>query len=111
MGDFLCKLWRGLLQVFSSVIEASAEALKVVGGAAVDVLSELFQSAGDALGSIFGSSPILWLALAGGAIWFFGGRDKDDERREIDVTPNKSPVLYDNINTKGFNGNGNYYSA
>lgn len=110
MGDFLCKLWRGLLQVFTSVVEASATALKVVGGAAVDVLSELFQSAGDALGSIFGSSPILWLALAGGAIWFFGGRDKE-ERREIDVTPKKLPELYDNINLKGRSGNGDYYSA
>lgn len=110
MGDFLCKLWRGLLQVFTSVVEASATALKVVGGAAVDVLSELFQSAGNALGNIFSSSPLVWLALAGGAIWFFGGRDKE-RRREIDVTPQRSPELYDNINLKGLPGDVNYYSA
>lgn len=66
--------------MFTKVIEFVAEAVKVVGNAVVDVLSDLFQAAGSAIGDIFSANPLLWMVVGGvGLFWLFGGDDKKDE--------------------------------
>lgn len=70
MGGILCKIFRFALNIFSSVVEAVAEAVKIVGTASVDVLSELLESAGDAVGGIFGGSgSLIMLALLGAGVY------------------------------------------
>lgn len=77
----LCKIFRFALNIFSSTVDAVAEAVKIVGTASVDVLSELFESAGDAIGGIFGGSgSLVMLLLLGGGIYFLTKSD-DKERR------------------------------
>lgn len=85
MNDLLCKIWNVILGLFTKVVEFTAEAIKVVGGATVDVLSELLTSAGSAIGDIFGSNPLLWTIAAGGLL-FFLARDKDKDKT-ITVNP------------------------
>lgn len=76
----LCKIFRFALDIFSSTVDAVASAVKIVGTAAVDVLSELIESAGDAVGGIFGNggSVILLVALGAGFFLFSKPRDKED---------------------------------
>lgn len=79
MGDFLCKIWRGLLSIFRQVVDAVAEALKTVGHAVVDVLSELLQAAGSAIGDIFSANPLFWVVLLGGAFYLLTGKDEAEK--------------------------------
>lgn len=78
MGKILCKIFRFLADVFDKVVEFVASAIKTIGNAVVDVLSELVTVAGDAIGSIFSSNPLL---LVGGGLllWFLLGRKNDEE--------------------------------
>lgn len=78
MSSVLCKIWRFFSNILSAIVGFTAESLKTIGSAAVDVLAELFKEAGDALGSIFSSSPLVWVALGIGAVLLFG-KDKDDD--------------------------------
>ena len=80
MSDFLCKIWRGLLQIFTKIVEFVAEAVKVIGNAVVDVLSDLLQAAGSAIGDVFAANPLLWMVVGGvGLFWLFGGGKKEDK--------------------------------
>lgn len=82
MGGVLCKIFRFILNVFTQVVTVVAEAIKVLGNAAVDVLSDLFQAAGDALSGLLGGNGILSLLLVGGLVWFFVGRDDDEDDKK-----------------------------
>lgn len=55
MGSILCKIWRFFSDLLNQVVEFTANALKTVGSAVVDVLSDLLKEAGSALGDIFSS--------------------------------------------------------
>lgn len=77
----LCKIFRFALNIFSSTVDAVAEAVKIVGTASVDVLSELFESAGDAIGGIFGGSgSIIMLLLLGAGVYFITKSDDKEDR-------------------------------
>lgn len=79
MGDALCKIWRAIAGVLGQIVSFSAESLKLIGGAAVDVLGELIEDVGDTVGGIFGisSSTSLILLLGVGAYFLFGRSDKE----------------------------------
>lgn len=77
MGKILCKIFRFLADVFSKLVEFVATTIKTIGNAVVDVLSELFQAAGSALGDIFKSSPLFW--LGGGLLLWYLMSGKEDE--------------------------------
>lgn len=50
LSGAICKLFQFLANMFGAVVEAVATAVKTVGAAAVDILSEIATSIGDALG-------------------------------------------------------------
>lgn len=58
LSGAICKLFQFLANMFGVVVEAVATAVKVLGAAAVDILSELATNIGDALG-LSGSSVLL----------------------------------------------------
>lgn len=77
LSSAICKLFRFISNLFGVVVETVATALKTVGAAAVDVLTELAQGVGDALG-ISGTS-VLWI-VGGGALLYllFSGKDSNN---------------------------------
>lgn len=77
----LCKIFRFALDIFSTTVDAVAGAVQVVGTAAVDVLSELLESAGDAVSGIFGKSgSTLLLLLVGAGLYLFS---KNSDEKEV----------------------------
>lgn len=76
MRGLLCKIWQFLLNVFTDIVNAVAQALATIGTAVVDVLSQVAEAVGDALG--INGSTVLRIVLALGAYFLFGG--DDDER-------------------------------
>lgn len=76
MRGLFCKIWQFLLNVFTDIVNAVAQALATIGTAVVDVLSQVADAVGDALG--ISGSTFLWIALGLGAYFLFGG--DDDER-------------------------------
>lgn len=83
MGNFLCKIWSGLLNLFTQVVEAVATALKVVGGAVVDVLSDIVQNVAGAFGDIFSASPLFTVGLVGLGLWWFLGKDDESKKPQV----------------------------
>lgn len=80
MRGFLCKIFRFALDLFSNVVTVVAEAVKLIGTAAVDVLDELFEAGGDLLSGIFGSpGKILMLGLVGYGAYLLLADDEDEE--------------------------------
>lgn len=81
----LCKIFVWILKVFKLVVEAIAEAIKVVFTAVVDVLDTLLDSVSE---SIFGGGlgkTVLWGFLAFGAYMYL---TKDEDRSDgIRQTP------------------------
>lgn len=75
MRGLLCKIWQFLLNVFTDIVNAVAQALATIGTAVVDVLSQVAEAVGDALG--INGSTVLWIGLALGAYFLFG-RDGDE---------------------------------
>lgn len=61
VSSALCKLFRFLANTFELVVDTVAQGVKVLGSAAVDVLSDLASSVGDALG--LDGSTVLWLGI------------------------------------------------
>lgn len=82
MGSFLCKIWRGILRIFTNIVDAVATALKVVGTAAVDVLSEVASAIG---GAIFGDGSTL-LLVAGALGLYLLSKRKDRKDKKVVVT-------------------------
>lgn len=78
MRNILCKLFRFLLDTFKQIVQVVAEAVTTLGNAVVDVLSELLESAGNAVGSIFGGKGVLGLALILGIGYFVLTGDDDE---------------------------------
>lgn len=59
-----CKLWRFLLNTFTDVVDAVAYALTTLGDVAVELLTDLGDGLGSAIGSIFGGSNlVIWLGV------------------------------------------------
>lgn len=83
----LCKLFRFVLNVFTQVVDVVASAVKVIGGAAVDVLTDLLSSVGNMLG--IDGSTLMWIALGVGAYFLFSGSDDD--------SPSTKQVIQDGI--------------
>lgn len=79
--NFLCKIFRFVLDLLGNVVSFIAEAITVIGGAVVDVLTDLIVAASEGLGAIFGSNPLLWgLVLAGGLYFLLGDDEKDQNK-------------------------------
>lgn len=78
MNRLLCKIFNFVLNLFSKVVGVVAEALKTVGSAAVDVLSDLASSVA---GSVL-SNP-LGIALLGLGAWFLFSQYKEKDERDI----------------------------
>lgn len=81
MSGILCKIFRFILNVFTQIVTVVAEAVKILGDAVVDVLSELIQSVGDAADKLFSGSGILGLLVVGSLGYFLLTSDDDDERK------------------------------
>lgn len=76
--NFLCKIFRFVLDLLGNVVSFVAEAIMIIGEAIVDVLTDLIVAASEGLGAIFASNPLLWgLVLAGGLYIFLGNSDDD----------------------------------
>lgn len=90
MGKILCKIFRFLADVFSKLVDFVVTTIKTIGNAVVDILSDLFQAAGNAIGDIFKSNPLFWLG-GGLLLWFFmTGKDDDDQSGP---TPQPVPAI------------------
>lgn len=81
MGKLLCKLFRFILNVFTRVVEFVAEAVKLIGTAAVDVLGDLFEAGGNAISKLF-SGPGGVVLLGIGAYLLVNLLGKDDENSD-----------------------------
>lgn len=82
MGGLLCKIFRFVLNIFEQVVSVVASAVKTIGTAAVDVLSELAHAVGDAAAGLFSGNGLLGLLLAGGVLWMLmGSKDEDNGGR------------------------------
>lgn len=74
MQRILCRIFNFFLMIFTSVVEAIAAAFKIIGTAAVEVLSDLLDAGGSLL-----SKPLFWL-VGGVAAWWFITKGDDDDR-------------------------------
>lgn len=84
MGGLLCKIFRFVLNIFGQVVDVVASAIKTIGTATVDVLSELSSAVGDAVSGLFSGSGILGLLVIGGALWMLmGSEDEKDVDRSV----------------------------
>lgn len=81
--NFICKVFRFLLDIFKGVVNIIAEALSSIATAVVDVLSEVASS----VGSAFASSPLGIAVLGVGAfIAYKMFLAPSDDEREREVT-------------------------
>lgn len=81
MRGFLCKIFRFALDLFSSVVTVVAEAVKLIGSAAIDVLDELFEAGGSLLSGILGSpGKLLMLGLVGYGAYVILTDDEDEDK-------------------------------
>lgn len=81
MGDILCKIWRFLANILNKVVDFVAGALTTIGVASIDVLSDLLESAGSAVGDIFSANPVVWLGLGAVGLYWLFGTDKDESKK------------------------------
>lgn len=86
MSGILCKIFRFILNVFSQIVTVVASAIKILGEAVVDVLSDLIQNVGDAAGKLFNGSGLLGLAVVGILGYFILSGD-DEDGRQPSITP------------------------
>lgn len=84
MRGFLCKVWQFFLNVFTNIVNAVAQALTVIGTAVVDVLSQVAEAVGDALG--INGSTVMWIALGLGVYFLFGRSDDERPSKVQEVT-------------------------
>lgn len=81
MREIICKIWRFFSDMLGLVVDFVAGALTTIGTAVVDVLSDLFQAAGSAIGDIFSTNPLLWAGVVGvGLWWLFSGDEKEQQQ-------------------------------
>lgn len=78
MSGILCKIFRFILNVFNQIVTVVASAIKILGEAVVDVLSDLIQNVGDAAGKLFNKSGLLGLAVVGVLGYFILFGDDED---------------------------------
>lgn len=81
MRKFLCKVFRFLLDLVSQVVDLVAKTLIMIGTAAVEVLSEVAGSIGDA----FLKNPVVLGLLGVGLYLFLAGGKKDDDPKPSTV--------------------------
>lgn len=78
MRSAICKIFSFILDLFNLVIDAVAIALNTVGTVAVELLSAVAESVGEALG--INGSTVLWLGLGAVAIYFlFSSKDNGSQ--------------------------------
>lgn len=93
MGGFLCKIFRFILNIFEQVVTVVASAVKTIGTAAVDVLSDLAHSVGDAASGLFSGGGFLGLLVVGGALWMLlGSKDEDKQGSAFNQVTNRESV-------------------
>lgn len=77
MKKLWCSLWRAFLNAFSDAVDGIAYAidtltppiLNLLSGAG-EVVGSVIEDVGSAVGSVFSTSPLLWIALGVGFIYF-----------------------------------------
>lgn len=78
LSSMLCKIFSFVLKVFKKIVQAVAEAIKVVGTAVIDVLDTLLEGASNAL---FGGNLFAKIALIGvGYFLITRSQDKRDSQ-------------------------------
>lgn len=80
--NILCKIFNFILNIFEQVLSVVVAALTMLGEAVVDVLTDVADAVGGALGLSGGS--VLWLALGGIALYFL--MKKEDENPPAQTT-------------------------
>lgn len=89
MKKLWCSIWRAFLNAFSDSVDNIAYSLdtltppvlNLLSGAG-EVVSDVIDSAGSAIGNIFKNSPIFWGGLLIGAYFLFSKND-DKSYREV----------------------------
>lgn len=71
MPSWFCKIWRFFAGLLKAIVDLVFEIVKKV----VDYILDIVESVAD---SIF-SSPLVWAALAVGAVWLLSGREEDEQ--------------------------------
>lgn len=84
MTSLLCKLFRFLLGTFEQVVNVVASAIKTVGNAAVDVLSDIWDNT---IGS-GGAGGIITLGLIGVGLYLLLTGLSDDEEESKGIADN-----------------------
>lgn len=93
MGGFLCKIFRFVLNIFEQVVTVVASAVKTIGTAAVDVLSDLAHAVGDAASGLFSGSGIFGLLVVGGVLWMLlGPKGEDKQESNFNRATNRESV-------------------
>lgn len=75
MGDFLCKIWNFLSNLFSGILDLIIGIIKTIADVIVDVIDAVADA-------VFGNGSLLFLALAALAVYFVV--NKEDEPKKLD---------------------------
>lgn len=87
--NLICKLFNFILNIFEGVVTVVASALKTVGSAVIDVLSDVWDNT---LGSGSFSGLLIGVGLLGLA-YFMLTKEKDEEKDKKPGAPPNSPQL------------------
>lgn len=87
MKKLWCSIWRAFLNAFQDAVDGIAYAidtltppvLTLLSGAG-EVIGGVIEDIGDAVRSVFGGSPLLWIGLGLGIFLLIGGK-KDKQVR------------------------------
>lgn len=100
MPNWLCKLFRFLLNVAEITIETIASAVKTVGNAAWDVLESVVEGVGGVLDGVF-SFPTLLLGLGAVSLFFLLKGEDDDGTVQQPNTPSVIEEVQAEVNSYG----------
>lgn len=86
MFEAICKVFGFVLRLFTKVVNAIAEAVRVIGTATIDVLGDLTDAV---LGSF---NPLIWIGLGLGLLWLLNGDEKETLKEVMREAPRLSSI-------------------
>ena len=95
--NFLCKIFRFVLDLLGNVVAFVAKAVTIIGEAVVDLLTDLIVAASEGIGAIFASNPLLWALVIAGGLYFVLSSDDEDEKKAQDDPQQDRNVLREQI--------------
>lgn len=101
MREIICKIWRFLSDMLGLVVDFVAGALTTIGTAVVDVLSDLFQAAGRAIGDIFSTNPLLWAGVVGVGLWWLFSDNEEKQQKSAQAQPKPAQTQQKPVQTQG----------